>query len=85
MGHTYITPTIVANGTLTVKSPSFQIRGHATYLRQAVYEEVDDIRNQYVIELWRVPKAPGIVNGWDIYSSTDSIINDINNNNGVLR
>lgn len=85
VGHTYTTPTIVANGTLTVKSPAFQIRGHATYLRQAVYEQVDDIRNQYVIELWRVPKDPNKVNGWDIYSSVDGIINDIKNNNQKLR
>lgn len=84
-GHTFNTPGINANGTLTVKSPTFQIRGHATYLKQAVYEQVDDIRNQYVIELWRVPKNQNKVNGWDIYSCVDSIINDVRNNNCKLR
>lgn len=85
VGHTYTTPTAVANGTLTIKSPAFQIRGHATYLRQAVYEQVDDIRNQYVIELWRVPKDNNVPNGWDLYSSFDGILDDIKNNNCKLR
>lgn len=85
VGHTYNTPTIVANGTMTIKSPTFQIRGHATYLPEALYSQVDDIRNQYVIELWRVPKDPAKVNGYDIYSCVDSIVNDIKNNNFKLR
>lgn len=85
VGHTYNTPTIVANGTMTIKSPTFQIRGHATYLPEALYSQVDDIRNQYVIELWRVPKDPAKVNGYDIYSCVDSIMNDIKNNNCKLR
>lgn len=85
VGHTYTSPTIVANGTLTIKSPVFQIRGHATYLNQTTYEQVDDIRNQYVIELWRAKKDPAVVNGWDLYSSVDSIMNDIKNNNCKLR
>lgn len=85
VGHTYTTPTIVANGTLTVKTPPFQIRGHATYLNQATYEAVEDIRNQYVIELWRAPKSPTLPNGWDVYSGFDSIMDDIKNNNHKLR
>lgn len=85
VGHTYTAPTIVANGTLTIKSPVFQIRGHATYLKQEVFEALDDIRNQYVIELWRVPKDQSKPNGYDLYSQVDSILNDIKNNNQKLR
>lgn len=84
VGHTYSTPTIVSNGTLTIKSPPFQIRGHATYCRESIYDEIEDVRNQYVIELWRAPKSSGVY-GWDVYSSFDSILNDINNNNCKLR
>lgn len=84
VGHTYSTPTIAADGTLTIKSPPFQIRGHATYCRESIYGEIEDVRNQYVIELWRAPKSSGVY-GWDVYSSFDSILNDINNNNCKLR
>ena len=84
VGHTYSTPTIVSNGTLTIKSPPFQIRGHATYMKQAVYDEIEDIRNQYVIELWRIKKGSSVPNGWDIYSSVDKMLNDIKNNGGTL-
>lgn len=84
-GHTFTAPAIASGDTLTIKSPAFTIRGHTTYMKQAVFEQVDDIRNQYVIELWRVKRAPDLVNGWDNNSSVDSIVNDIKNNNCKLR
>lgn len=84
-GCTMTAPTIASSGVITIKSPAFQIRGHNTYLRQSVFEQVEDIRNQYVIDLWRVPRDPNVINGWDQCSSIEGIVNDIKNNNCKLR
>lgn len=78
-------PTIATNKTITIKSPTLTVRGHATYFSQTYWEAVTDARMQYVIELWRVPIEQGVINGWTHTSQYDSIDNDVNNNNGKLR
>ena len=75
-------PTIASNKTITVKSPTIVIRGHATYLTQTFFDAITDIRCQYVIELWRVPLTG--VDGWAHGTQMDSIFNDIANNGGTL-
>lgn len=75
-------PTIASNKTLTIKSPNISIRGHATYLAQTFFEAIEDIRCQYVIELWRAPLTG--VDGWMLGTQMDSIFSDIANNGGTL-
>lgn len=73
----FATPAISSNKTITIKSPSIAIRGHATYLAQTFFEAITDIRCQYVIELWRVPLTG--VDGWVHGTQMDSIFTDIAN------
>ena len=60
------------SATLTPQSPSFYIRGSSTYLDSTNWAVLDDIRLQYVIELWRSPK--GTVNGFASKSQIDHVI-----------
>lgn len=60
------------SATLTPRSPSFYIRGSSTYLDSTNWALLDDIRLQYVIELWRSPK--GTVNGFASKSQIDHVI-----------
>lgn len=76
-------PAISSNKTITIKSPTVTIRGHATYLTQTFYEAITDARLQYVIELWRVPIDT--VLGWITGSQMRSLYDDIANNGGTLR
>lgn len=81
---TIVAPAIASNKTITIKSPSIAIRGHATYLAQTFFDAMTDVRCQYVIELWRVPVADDPVGGWVHRSNFASVINDVRNNNGKL-
>ena len=56
-------PTI-ASGAMTLKSPTFLIRGNTTYLTSAMWALITDIRYQYVIEVYRAPKGSRNVDGW---------------------
>lgn len=82
---TMTAPTIGSNKNLTIKTPALVVRGHATYFAQTFWEAVTDARLQWIIELWRVPIAQGVINGWTHTSQLDSIDNDVNNNGGNLR
>lgn len=73
----FAAPTIASNKTITIKSPSIAIRGHATYLAQTFFDAITDIRCQYVIELWRVPLTG--VDGWVFGTQMDSVFADIAN------
>lgn len=70
--------------TITLKSPTLNIRGHATYLRSAVWSTITDIRYQDIMEVYRVPKGSLNLDGWGARQSTMHIFNDIDNNNGTL-
>lgn len=78
----FATPSISSNKTITIKSPSIAIRGHATYLSQTFFDAMTDIRCQYVIELWRVPLTG--IDGWSHGTQMDSIFDNIKNNSGKL-
>lgn len=72
---TYLTGTIVSsfsNSTtgapkVTIVSPSMAIRGNATYFTSTYWGYVTDIRYQYIVELWKVPRTNG-VDGFTITS-----------------
>ena len=74
----------VTNPTLTIKSPSFLIRGSTSVFTSSAWSKVTDIRYQYKIELYRIAKSTYNLNGWGFEQQTYKIINDYYNNNGTL-
>lgn len=68
--------------TLTIKAPNYGIRGSTTQMSSSAWSSMTDIRYEYVIQVWRAPKAD--IEGWEHMTSIRSIINDVNNNHGTL-
>lgn len=64
----------VSSSTFTVRNPSLQIRGSTTYLTSAVWATLTDIRVQYIIEMYRVPKGHLNLNGWGLYQQGQHVI-----------
>ena len=60
---TAVSPTY-AVGKIKVNSPNFTMRAQANIFDQLYYEALDDIRFQYVYELWRVPIGSLQYDGW---------------------
>lgn len=79
LNQTLTAPTISSNKTITIKSPSIAIRGHATYLAETFFEAITDARLQYVIELYRIPIEQGVINGGVLTSLGDSVFGNIAN------
>ena len=77
------TPT-VSSGKLTVIAPSLQMRGSTTYFTSSAWGKITDIRRQYVIEVWRVPKEDLNVEGWGSYQNALKIANCINGTTNKL-
>lgn len=61
-----VTAPSVSGTTLTVKSPAFGIRGHASYFTNTYFNALTDIRYQWRIELWRAPKGNLNLDGWGL-------------------
>jgi hypothetical protein len=55
----------MGGSTITARAPMLKIRGHATYFNSTYWGYMTDIRYQYVIELYRVPKTSLNVAGWN--------------------
>lgn len=75
---TVTTPTI-SSTTLTLKSPAFIVRGHTTYFANTYMNALTDIRNQYVIDVYRAPKNNLNLDGWGIYQGAMHILDCIDN------
>lgn len=69
-----ITAPAISGTTLTLKSPTLNIRGHTTYLTQTYFDAIDDIRYQWVIEVYRSPRTGDKADGWGVQSQTLKII-----------
>lgn len=69
---------------ITLKTPALMIRGHATYLRSAVWSTIEDIRYQYKIEVYRAPKGNLNLDGWGERQGVFHIVDCIDNNSGTL-
>jgi len=74
----------ISSGKLTIKAPSIQMRGSTSYLTSTVWPTITDIRRQFVIEVYRVPKNHLNVEGWGLDQETMAIIDCVNNNHGKL-
>ena len=80
-----LAPSVSSNKITAIRSPYVYIRGSATYCAATFYNEITDVRCQYKIELYRAPKNNLNLDGWGINQQILSIVNDVNNNNQVLR
>ena len=62
----YQTPSTPAlsGSTLTIKSPVLGVRGHTTYFTSTYMNALDDIRYQYVIDVYRAPLDNLNLDGW---------------------
>ena len=69
---------------ITLKTPALMIRGHATYLRSAVWSTIEDIRYQYIIQVYRAPKGNLNLDGWGDRQGVFHIVDCIDNNGGTL-
>lgn len=66
--------------TLTLKTPILQMRGHTTYLTSTVFNAVTDIRQQYVIDVYRSSRNNLNIDGWGGTQQINKILTDINTN-----
>lgn len=78
---THTNPTY-SNGTWTLKTPQLGMRGGSSYYSQTAYDNTDDIRFQYVIELYRTSKQD--ISVISLMSQVDHIVDNLNNNNWTL-
>lgn len=74
----------VTNPTLTINSPTLQIRGSTTYLTSAVWSTLTDIRYQYKIEVYRIPKSTYNLDGWNLTTQLDRLIECANSSSHDL-
>ena len=73
---TFSSPTFATESIVPV-SPTIGVRGQNTYMKQSVYETITDIRYQYIIELWRVPRPHIGLDGF-FYNNIDvKLANDL--------
>lgn len=84
-GTYFIVQTPTTSGTtLTIKSPTINIRGSTTYFNQTYWNAMTDARLQYIIEVYRAPRGNLNLDGWGGEQQGMHIINCVNNNNGTL-
>ena len=76
-------PSATSNA-ITIKSPQLNVRGHTTYLNSTVWGQTTDVRYQYIIELWRAPKANLNVDGWGIYQQAMHALDCAKSSSGTL-
>lgn len=69
-----ITAPTISSGTLTIKSPTWLIRGSTTYFTSAMWALITDIRFQYVIEVYKVPKSNLNIDGWGLVQNYQHIL-----------
>lgn len=74
----------ISSGTMTVKSPVLYIRGSTTYFTNTYMNAITDIRYQYVIDVFRVPKGNLNLDGWGLEQQALHILDCVNSNTHKL-
>ena len=69
--------------TITINSPNLRIKGSSTYLNSTYWGYLTDIRYQYIIQLWKVPRT-GDIDGWINTSQLVHAINCAQSASGTL-
>ena len=64
----------VSSGTVTMKTPTWSVKGHGTYFTSTYMNAVSDVRLQYVFEMWRVPKGDLNYDGYGLKSLAMHVI-----------
>lgn len=63
-----ITAPSVGASAITIKTPALITRGHTTYFTNTYMNAVEDVRYQYIIEIYRAPKNSMSFDGWGMYN-----------------
>ena len=79
-----ITAPSVSGTKLTARTPALQFRGNDTYLTQAVYESITDIRRQFILQLYRAKKGDMNLDGWGIMQQGMHIVDCVDSNSHTL-
>lgn len=74
----------VSGSTMTVKSPTLSVRGHTTYFTSTFMNALTDIRFQYAIDVYRVPKNSLNLIGWEQDQLLTHMANCINDDDHKL-
>ena len=82
-GYTTNPPTVSATA-LTVKEPTFTIRGNSSCFTSTYWGYMTDARYQYIIDVYKAPRTQTI-QGWAVSAGGASIVDAIVNNGGTLR
>lgn len=82
--HQSIVAPTLSSGVLTFNSPDLRVRGHTTYFTETYMNALTDIRYQWVIEVYRAPKANLNLNGWGQTMQAKHIINCVNSSTHKL-
>lgn len=82
------TPSLSASGTtitITPKSPILYVRGSTSYFTSTYFDAITDIRYQYIMEVYRIPKVSGLnYDGWGHSTLLKKALDCYLNNNGTL-
>lgn len=62
--------TTSSNCTLTIKTPQLCMKGHDTYMNATAWAAVEDVRYQWITQVWRVANGSG-TNGWTSNSNME--------------
>lgn len=79
-----VTAPAVSGSTLTLKSPAFIVRGHTTYFTNTYMNKVDDVRYQYVQEVFRIKKDEYNLSGWSLMTQWQKMLTDTLSNSHTL-
>ncbi|MBR1910379.1 MAG: hypothetical protein IJ821_07320 [Lachnospiraceae bacterium] len=64
---------------LSITAPAFRMTGHSTQFNQTDWERVTDIRMQYKINVYRVPKSNNRLDGWELNMALENTFASIAN------
>lgn len=65
--------TTISNTAINVYSPALMERGSTTYFVNTFMNAVSDIRYQWIIDVWRIPKNSWNINGWSHGSQLEAL------------
>lgn len=80
--HTF-TASTSGTPSITINYPRFGIRGNSTYFSSTYWGYLTDIRFQYIVELWKVPRT-GNINGFSVTSQEVHAVNCAQSASGDL-
>ena len=74
----------MGGATITARAPLLKIRGNTTYFNSTYWGYMTDIRYQFVIELYRVPRGSLNFDGWNTKSQLMHCIDCANSSSHTL-